>query len=548
MAVEMSEFARRIMRDKYSHEKEDGEQESWEEIAERVTKNVMRAVRAPKALRDKIERAIVERRFMPGGRYLANAGRPVHMTQNCFCMLAEDSREGWAELLRNSTQALMLGGGIGVVYSKIRPEGKSVRKTGGVATGPLPLMQAVNEVGRAIVNGGNRRCAIWAGLNWAHADIHKFITYKNWLPEVRALKEKDFSFPATLDMTNISVMLDEEFFTAYHDERDPRHAMAQSVYWATVKQMLKTSEPGFSIDIGKNKREILKNACTEFCSEDDSDVCNLGSINLARVMTLAEMADLVEISTAFLLAGTVYSDVPYPKVDLVRTKNRRLGLGLMGLHEWLLLRGKPYGPDPDLERYLEVYAQSGTYARKWAKEWDLSVPVKTRAIAPVGTIGIVGETTTGIEPIFCAAFKQRYWKGEFWAEEHVLDPTAKRLIDMGRLQPEQVEDAYSLARDVERRVAFQAWVQQFVDHAISSTINLPAWGSELNNENTVRDFGNMLMRYLPRLRGVTVYPDKARGGQPLVPVTWAEATEKVGQVTVASVDLCDVTKGGSCGA
>lgn len=82
--IEMSEFAQRIMRDKYSHEKEDGEKETWEEIAARVTKHVMRSVRAPKALRDRIERAIVERRFIPGGRYLANAGRPVHMTQNCL--------------------------------------------------------------------------------------------------------------------------------------------------------------------------------------------------------------------------------------------------------------------------------------------------------------------------------------------------------------------------------------------------------------------------------------------------------------------------------
>lgn len=544
--AEMSEFARRIMLAKYSHER-GGQKEEWENVAYRVAKHVMRAVDAPKDLVKEVELAIAERKFMPGGRYLANAGRPYHQVNNCFMFNVEDSREGWADLLYKNTMALMTGGGVGTVYSKVRSEGRAVRKTGGVATGPLPLMQAVNEAGRAIVNGGNRRCAIWAGLSWKHADVHKFIHVKNWPEAVKELKAKDFSFPATLDMTNISVMLDDEFFQAYHDDRHPLNAMARSVYGAAVKQMLMTSEPGFAIDVGKNRHEILKNACTELCSADDSDVCNLASINLARVDNLAEMERLVRLAAAFMVAGTVYSDVPFAKVDTVRSKNRRLGLGLMGMHEWLLVRGKPYGPDPELERYLDVYTHSDQYAQEFAKQWDLSVPVKTRAIAPVGTIGIVAETTTGIEPIFCSAFRQRYWKGDCWHAEYVLDPTAKRLVEQG-VKPEAIEDAYALARDVERRVSFQAWVQKFVDHGISSTINLPEWGSELNNEGTVRQFGDMLMRYLPQLRGVTVYADKSRGGQPMEACAWEDAVKNLGQVTVDSVDVCSLTRGGSCGA
>lgn len=544
--AEMSAFARRIMLDKYSHVMKNGQQEEWENIAYRTTKHVMKSVNVPAALIKEIREEVEKFVIMPGGRYLANTGRPYHQVQNCFLHQVEDSREGWAELLHNVTMALMTGGGIGVVYNKLRGEGKAVRKTGGVATGPVPLMQAVNEVGRAIINGGNRRCAIWAGLNWNHPDIFKFITVKNWIPEVRKIKEKDFSFPATLDMTNVSVMLDEDFFEAYQDEKNPRYPHAQSVYWATVRQMLQTAEPGFSVDIGKNKHELNRNACCEITSADDSDVCNLGSINMAKIDSLEHMERAVELATILLLAGTIYSDVPYAKVDMVRAKNRRLGLGLMGIHEWLLKRGKPYGPDEELSEYLEIYTHSDRYAKEWAKKWDISIPVKTRAVAPVGTIGIVAETTTGIEPIFCASFKQRYWKGDLWHEEYVLDPTAKRLVDQG-VDPNRIEDSYSLAEDVERRVAFQAWVQGYVDHAISSTINLPEWGSRLNNEDTVRSFGNMLMKYLPKLRGITVYPDKARGGQPMVPVSWEEATQHVGKVTVASVDVCSVTKGESCG-
>jgi ribonucleoside-diphosphate reductase alpha chain len=545
--VQMSEFARSIMEQKYSHTLKDGSKETWENIAYRVSKHVMKAVNAPKELVEEIRQMIAERKFMPGGRYLYASGRPFHQVQNCLLLRAEDSREGWADLMQKSTMALMTGAGIGIDYSDIRAEGKPIRKTGGVATGPLALMQMVNEAGRGIMQGGARRSAIWAGLNWKHADIHKFITLKDWSPEVRELKEKNFDFPAAMDGTNISVLLDDEFFAAFNDEKNPLHSHAHSVYWATVEQMLTTAEPGFSVDTGKNSGETLRNACTEVTSRDDSDICNLGSINLARIDSVEEMKRIVELATAFLLAGTVYSDVPYPQVDKIRNKNRRLGLGLMGIHEWLLLHGKKYGKDAELQKYLEVYATSTEAAARWADEWEISRPVKTRAIAPTGTIGIVAETTTGLEPIFCAAYKRRYKKGPtMTAYQYVLDPTAKKLVDMG-VSPDNIEDAYILAEDVERRVEFQAWIQEYVDHSISSTINLPAWGSEFNNSGRVQTFGNMLIKYLPKLRGITCYPDGARGGQPLTPVKYATASKHIGEVFVEQIDICDLTKAGSCG-
>ncbi len=546
-APEQSKFSLDIMQQKYSHTKKDGTKETWAEIAKRVAKHVMKSVGASRELSLEIEQAIAEMKFLPGGRYLYSSGKPFHQTQNCLLLKAEDSRAGWADLMHKATMALMTGAGIGVDYSDIRAEGKPVRKTGGTATGPLALMQMVNEAGRGIMQGGARRSAIWAGLSWRHQDVHKFITMKNWRQEVRDLKLKDFNFPATMDGTNISVQLDDEFFEAYEVDTHPQHTHAQSVYWATIKQMLTTAEPGFSIDTGKNAGESLRNACTEITTRDDSDICNLGSINMAKVTSVEEMRRLVEISTAFLLAGTVYSDVPYAQVDQVRTKNRRLGLGLMGLHEWLLSRGKKYGVDKDLEPYLEEYAKSGDYARKYAEQWDLSVPVKTRAIAPTGTIGILADTTTGVEPLLSAAHKRRYLKHTTWNYQYVVSPIAKKLVESG-VNPEMIEDAYSLAEDVERRLAFQAWLQGYVDHGISSTINLPAWGTELNNEGRVQAFGNTVMRYLPQLRGMTVYPDGARGGQPLTPVKYSTAMKHLGEVFEETSDICDITKGGTCGS
>jgi ribonucleoside-diphosphate reductase alpha chain len=536
------------MKRTYSHDVEDNRKENWSEISYRVTKNVMRAVGIDmrQRLAQELCRLITEKKFVPAGRYLYAAGRQYHQVNNCLLLQVHDSREGWSELLSKASMALMSGAGIGVDYSSIRHEGAPIRKTGGVATGPISLMQILNECGRGIMQGGNRRSAIWAGLKWNHPDTHKFIRIKNWPPEIHALKAKNHSFPATLDCTNISVQLDDDFFTAYHDDEDKQHALAHSIYWATVEQMLKTGDPGFSVDCGKNAKETLRNACGEVCSADSDDICNLGSINLARVENLDEFKSIIDLATAFLLAGSVYSDVPYSDVDKIRSKNRRLGLGLMGVHEWLLKRGKSYAPDEELGTWLAAYAKSGRAANKWADEWSLSRPKKTRAIAPNGTTSIVIETTGGGEAIFCVAYKRRYLKGDQQCYQYVIDPCAKRLIESG-IDPNKIEDAYTLARDVERRVIFQAWLQGYVDHCISSTINLPAYGSELNNSNTIRPFGSMLLRYLPQLRGITCYPDGSRTGQPLSPVSYEEALKHEGaELIEEQADVC-ILRGGSCG-
>jgi ribonucleoside-diphosphate reductase alpha chain len=199
----------------------------------------------------------------------------------------------------------------------------------------------------------------------------------------------------------------------------------------------------------------------------------------------------------------------------------------MGIHEWLLKRGYRYGPNDELAKWLEVYTKSGMYANQLADRLGISRPIKTRAIAPSGTISIVAETTSAIEPIMAVAMKRRYVKDGTWHFQYIVDATAQRLIDSG-VDPAMIESAYDLAEDVERRLEFQAFVQQYVDHGISSTINLPAWGSPNNNETTLGDFGKKVMQYLPRLRGITAYPDGARGGQPLTAVPYDEAKNWVG--------------------
>jgi ribonucleoside-diphosphate reductase alpha chain len=119
-SVQMSPFASGIMKQKYAHDRGEKGKENWEDIAARVAKHVMKAVGAPRKMVNDIAKLIEERKFMPGGRYLYAAGRPMHQVQNCLLLRAEDSREGWSDLMHKATMALMTGAGIGVVYSDVR--------------------------------------------------------------------------------------------------------------------------------------------------------------------------------------------------------------------------------------------------------------------------------------------------------------------------------------------------------------------------------------------------------------------------------------------
>lgn len=516
MQDEMTPLAEKIYREKYSM---DGLEE-WPDTAMRVASNVVGPY-FPDKVRE-VARLITERKFMPGGRYLYASGRPMHQVNNCMLFDVEDSREGWADLMQRITLTLMTGAGIGVVYNKLRERGALVRGMGGTSTGPCALMQMVNEAGRGIVQGGGRRAAIWAGLIWSHPDIMEFIHMKDWSDDIKAMKEKNYDAYAPMDMTNISVILDDEFFAAY-DAGDPR---AHRVYDSVIEQMLKTGEPGFSVDVGENAGEHLRNSCCEITSKDNNDICNLGSIVLPRVESIEEMAYVTEMGTLFLLCGTLYSMLPFNEVQFVREMNRRLGLGHMGVYEWLMVRGKDYAADDELALWMEEYEKSDEYAWKYADMLGISRPVKTRALAPNGTIAILAGTTSSIEPLFAPAIKRWYFlkDGVTRKYEYVVDSMMEKLIHQG-VDPSRIPTAYDMAKDPERRIAFQAWMQQYVDQGISSTLNLPAYDEQ--NFGPL-EFGGMLMKYLPKLRGITAYPNGARGGQPLTAVSYEEAISHTG--------------------
>lgn len=551
-----NEFAEAIFRSKYALTPD----ESWSDRAVSIVRSVVGKSTATGMGRDllshndqaELVRQITTQRFLPGGRYIYYAGRAAKFYNNCYLLRAEeDTREEWAGLVQRSMSCLMTGGGIGIDYSRLRPSGSLLSRTGGIASGPIPLMHSINEIGRNVMQGGSRRSAIYASLNWQHEDVEQFLRAKNWHDMVikkgddlglvgpytiKDAKKDNFNYHAPLDMTNISVNYDDAWLS------NPLN----DVFLENCKQAMMTGEPGFSFNFGAKQNETLRNACTEVTSEDDSDVCNLGSINIGNIETLDEFRDTVRLASKFLVCGTLRAELPYEKVYKVREKNRRLGLGLMGIHEWLLKRGYAYEVCDELKTWLEVYRdESEKAANELCDSLSISRPVAYRAIAPTGTIGILACTTTGIEPLFAVAYKRRYLVGGTkWKYQYVVDSTAEHLIHQYGLDPNSIQSAYSLSHDYTRRIKFQADVQDYVDMSISSTINLPAWGSESNSESKVSTFASVLANYAPRLRGFTCYPDGSRGGQPITEVTYREAMRHKGVVFEENEEVC---AGGICG-
>lgn len=528
-----SSFAHDIFKQKYALTAE----ETWPELCKRVVDNVARPYLDSHTC-NKIQMYMVSRKFIPAGRFLYSAGRPLHMCNNCFTFRAEDSREGWSKLLHNVSLSLLCGGGIGVDYSAIRENGALIKGNGSKCTGPLSLMSMINEIARGVMSGGQRRSACYASLNWNHKDVFDFINCKNHSPELKKLKEKDFNFPLPMELTNISVNFDANFKVAY--ESSDEHA--KQVWNEVGKQAFQFAEPGWSFNI-KDPLQSLRNACAEYCSSFSSDSCDLGTVFMSRCNSKEEFEDVCTVGAMFLVAGRKYTQVPYDEVREVFEEHPSIGLGIGGITEWLIMNRLPYKPSPLYASWLESYKNCAIKgATLGANQCGMKVPERTRAIAPNGTIGILAETSTGIEPIFAKAYKRRYFVDGSFKFQYVIDGAVRRLMDDYAIPEECIFDSYDLS--FKDRVEFQAFTQQYVDMGISSTCNLPTWGSKENNESNIQEKLDILYANIDNLRGFTVYPDGCRGGQPLTRVSLSLAKSKEGNVYEDKIHECT---NGICG-
>ena len=528
-----TEFGERIFREKYAS----NQYETWSDKAHAIVNSVCGnadgteepLLEPPELLA--ITRMIEEFKIMPAGRYIWYASRKARYYNNCYLLKAEaDTREEWADLWSRAGSCLLTGGGIGVDVSAFRPSGRPLSRTGGVSSGPLPWLEAANAIGREVMQGGSRRSALYGSLNWQHEDIEDFIKMKNWHNmvidgaftengkpfTVADAKAANFNYKAPLDQMNISVNYDDDWLKNQDS----------SIFTQNVRQAMETGEPGFSFNFGDKSNETLRNACSEATSEDDSDVCNLASVNLAAVDSVGEFKKAVNLAARFLVCGLIRAHLPYKKVEKVRKRNNRLGVGLMGVHEWLINRGYNYEMVDELKQWMKVYeSESERSANVSCKKFRLLNPKGYRAIAPTGSISILAGTTSGLEPIYSVAYRRRYLTGgDRWKYEYVIEPLAYRLYESGWSikKIDKILTAHKIT-DPEIRIKFQYEAQKFVDQGISSTVNLTEFGSETNNESLVPEFERKIKKYVRGLRGLTFYPDKSRSGQPLTPCTFEEA-------------------------
>tara|TARA_Y100000996_G_scaffold342105_2_gene279518 strand:+ start:20200 stop:22095 length:1896 start_codon:yes stop_codon:yes gene_type:complete len=585
--------------------------ETYEEACLRVAKHVAMAENGSREkYTERFSKAMVENKFIPGGRIWYGSGRMKGQLLNCFVIPTEDTREGWGKAVNDMLIISGTGGGVGMNFSPVRPRGAPIRGTGGESTGAVSLMEIINQTGEVIKAGGGRRTALMQCLRYDHADILEFLhkkfnkvdvnkdnlvefmnnTYPNLpkddLDRIVEMYSGDFEevvkslikyqLDQRLKNANVSVLVDQKFFDSIQNDefvefewggKEMGRVKAKEIWDIIIKNSWESGEPGilnqgFANDMNNiwyHKKLVSTNPCGEIWLEEYG-CCDLGAINLVNHIDSEtndidwdSLADTVTLGVRFLDNVLDVNVYPLKKIEQNCQEVRRVGLGIMGLGHALIKLGLKYnnaegrkmvdkifnfikkrsyeastylaaekGPFPafDSEKFLESgfckTLTKGTRAK--IREYGIrNCAILT--IAPTGTTSIMAATSSGIEPVFSAGYKRRYYASEDDSNERVI----KEEIVIDPLFKDLYEQNYDLSAfvsaheiDVEDHLRMQSVVQKHIDNAVSKTINLP-------NDYPVGKYGSLLLKYGPKLKGTTVYRSGSRGNEPLVPLEIEEA-------------------------
>ncbi|TMV12600.1 adenosylcobalamin-dependent ribonucleoside-diphosphate reductase [Arenibacterium halophilum] len=494
-------------------------EDSWRRIA----RDLARVEADPDLWEDRFYAALEDFKYLPAGRITAGAGTARQVTLfNCFVMgTVPDSMGGIFDMLKEAALTMQQGGGIGYDFSTIRPKGADVKGVAADASGPLSFMDVWDAMCRTIMSAGSRRGAMMATMRCDHPDIEQFITAK--------------SDSARLRMFNLSVLVTDDFMAAVKadgswdltfDGKVYRTLQARDLWNRIMRATYDYAEPGVifidRINAANNLNYCETIAATNPCGEQPLPpygACLLGSINLARLVAepFEEGAHLDGDALAELVATAVRmmdnvvdaSKFPLPQQAAEAAAKRRIGLGVTGLADALLMLGLRYGSDEAARQtedwlhaiaraaYLasvdlakekgafplfdaEGYLASGTMramdddVREAVREHGIRNALLT-SIAPTGTISLyAGNVSSGIEPVFAYAYTRKVLqKDGSRTEEEVVDYAVQMWREkFGEAElPDYFVNAQTLAPL--EHVKMQAAAQKWVDSSISKTINCP---------------------------------------------------------------------------